>query len=82
MNKEEAKELVYYYRQHPEEVAAMRLEIGANHPAIRYMEALEMRMPSWRREPSIAPAPSKNRDEQLQAINEIAQLSQDLGMYE
>lgn len=69
MDREEAKRLVYYYEQHPEEVAAMRREIGANHPAMLYIEALEMRMPSWRRE-------------QLAAINEIAQLSQDLGMYD
>lgn len=42
MNKDEADMLITYYAGAPDEVAAMKREIGVNHPVVRYIEALEL----------------------------------------
>jgi hypothetical protein len=41
LTQEEATELVDYYSDRPQELASMKNEIGVNHPATRYIEALE-----------------------------------------
>lgn len=41
MIQEEASTLVGYYKEHAQELISMKNEIGVNHPATRYIEALE-----------------------------------------
>ena len=65
MTKDEADMLIAYYESAPSKIVAMKRKIGVNHPAVRYIEALEL---SLKYAEADAQAITDEEDEQIWAM--------------